>query len=155
MIEYNFPVTTTLCYILNNKDEVLLIMKKRGVGKWNGPGGKVSEKESIEEAVVREVKEETGLDISNVINKGVLEFVAPQKPEIQSRCHIFITRDYKGNIIESEECYSQWHPVSKLPFDKMWEDDILWLEKLLKEEAEVKYRFFFDKDEKMEKYEEI
>jgi len=157
MSDYNFPVTTNLCYILNDNNEVLLIMKKRGVGqgKWNGPGGKVGENESIEESVIREVEEETGLKVGNLKNKGVLEFVAPAKPAIQSRCHIFITRDYQGDLIESEECYGRWHPVNNLPFEQMWDDDVIWLGKLLKQEAEVRYRFFLDKDEKLERYEEI
>jgi mutator protein MutT len=157
MSDYHFPVTTTLCYILNDNNEVLLIMKKRGVGqgRWNGPGGKVDRNESIEESVIREVKEETGLTIKQPEHKGVLEFVAPSKPAIQSRCHIFITRNYQGELTESEECYSRWHSLDNLPFEQMWDDDVIWLGKLLKQEAEVRYRFFLDKDEKLERYEEI
>jgi len=43
-----------------------LQFKRRGfgVGKWNGPGGKVEPGETLEQAVVREVKEETGLVVS-------------------------------------------------------------------------------------------
>lgn len=41
-MSYQISKLTTLCYIINDKDEVLLIMKKRGFGKgkWNGPGEK-------------------------------------------------------------------------------------------------------------------
>ena len=100
---YHFPTITTLCYILNGNNEVLLSMKKRGVGvgRWNGQGGKVKEGESLEGSVIREVEEETGLKVANLINRGVLEFVAPEKPEIQSRCHIYVTRDFEVNLIVS------------------------------------------------------
>jgi len=100
-------------------------------------------------------EKETGLKVANLINRGVLEFVAPEKPEIQSRRHIFITKDYEGNIIETEECYSKWHKLDKLPLNEMWDDDVIWLEKLLVEEKEVRYRFFLNQDEKLEKHEEI
>jgi 8-oxo-dGTP pyrophosphatase MutT (NUDIX family) len=51
---------TTLMFLFNSQGQILLAMKKRGfgVGKWNGPGGKVQEKETILQAAVREVKEE-------------------------------------------------------------------------------------------------
>ena len=153
----HFPTITTLCYILNGNNEVLLSMKKRGVGvgRWNGQGGKVKEGESLEGSVIREVEEETGLKVANLINRGVLEFVAPEKPEIQSRCHIYVTRDFEVNLIESEECYSKWHKLDELPLNEMWDDDVIWLEKLLVEEKEVRYRFFLNQDEKLEKHEEI
>jgi len=57
-----------LCYLINNHGEALLQFKRRGfgVGKWNGPGGKVETGEELEQAVIREVKEETGLEASDL-----------------------------------------------------------------------------------------
>jgi len=61
-----------LCYLINNQGEVLLQFKRRGfgVGKWNGPGGKVETGEELEQAVIREVKEETGLEASDLKKNG-------------------------------------------------------------------------------------
>ena len=55
---------TTLCFCLR-EDQVLLGMKKRGFGegKWNGYGGKVRKNEMPRTALVREIKEESGLSI--------------------------------------------------------------------------------------------
>ncbi|MCX6731954.1 MAG: NUDIX hydrolase [Candidatus Roizmanbacteria bacterium] len=51
------------------KDEQILLIK-RGVepdkGKWATPGGYIGWDESAEEAVIREVKEETGLTVTKV-----------------------------------------------------------------------------------------
>lgn len=47
--------------ILNKRGEVLL--QKRGSGGWGFPGGAIEVGESIEEAAVREVREETGLAV--------------------------------------------------------------------------------------------
>lgn len=149
-MNYNITTITNLCYIINDKNEVLLIMKKRGVGegKWNAPGGKVRKGESLEQAAIREIFEETGIKVSNLVSKGFLEFIAGDKPEIESRCHIFIAREFSGELIESEEAQPKWFSISSLPYNQMWEDDIHWLPKVLRGE-EVKMRFFFDKDEKM------
>jgi 8-oxo-dGTP diphosphatase len=47
--------------VLNNEGKILLILgPRRG---WEQPGGNVEEGESIRDAVIREVKEETGIDI--------------------------------------------------------------------------------------------
>jgi mutator protein MutT len=50
--------------IVVKKNEVLLVQKKNSKGSpiWRFPGGKVENKESFEEALVREVKEETGIE---------------------------------------------------------------------------------------------
>ena len=54
------------------KDKILLV--KRGTvvfkGYWALPGGRVDAKETVEEAAVREVKEETGLDVEIVRKIG-------------------------------------------------------------------------------------
>lgn len=58
---------TVVAVIKNNKGEVLLgkMPKDRGVypGQWAIPGGGVEGDETIEEALRREIKEETGLSI--------------------------------------------------------------------------------------------
>lgn len=65
-----------LCYIINAQGEVLFQFKHRGfgVGKWNGPGGKVEDGETLEQSVIREIKEETGLEVANLEKGGELEF---------------------------------------------------------------------------------
>jgi mutator protein MutT len=56
--------------ILNNKEEILLQKKTldyaRFPGKWTLFGGEIEEGESAEEAVLRELKEEVGLDFREV-----------------------------------------------------------------------------------------
>ena len=52
--------------ILNDKGEVCLVSRKEDHSDFGLAGGKVDEGETYEEAAIREVKEETGLDIKNL-----------------------------------------------------------------------------------------
>ena len=60
---------TTLCYIENNGKYLMLhrIKKHNDIneGKWIGVGGHAEGQESPEECLLREVKEETGLDVKD------------------------------------------------------------------------------------------
>jgi 8-oxo-dGTP diphosphatase len=58
------PVVGVGAIILNG-DKILLEKRKNspGKGKWSVPGGLVELGERIEQAAIREVKEETGLDV--------------------------------------------------------------------------------------------
>jgi 8-oxo-dGTP diphosphatase len=51
--------------VVRRGDEVLLIRRARGtaVGQWSIPGGRLEFGESLKDAVAREVREETGLDV--------------------------------------------------------------------------------------------
>lgn len=63
----------TAVAIVEFADRRILLIKRRTVpfkGYWALPGGRVETGESVEEAVVREVKEETGLDIEIIRKIG-------------------------------------------------------------------------------------
>jgi len=67
-----FAGRTTVA-VVEFADERILIVKRRTVpfkGYWALPGGRVEAGESVEEAIVREVKEETGLDVEIVRKIG-------------------------------------------------------------------------------------
>lgn len=53
-------------YIFNSNNQLLLGLRKspHGEGTWCPPGGHLEYEESFEAAAIREVKEETGLDIA-------------------------------------------------------------------------------------------
>ena len=66
MSEQNFPEPTVGILIFNPRGELLLVRSHKWHGKYVVPGGHVELGESAAEAVRREAKEETGLDIHEV-----------------------------------------------------------------------------------------
>lgn len=65
--------------IVLEKGELLLVHRAHepALGHWSLPGGKVEWGESLREAVAREVREETGLDIEVEGLAGVIERIVP------------------------------------------------------------------------------
>ncbi|MBQ4373951.1 MAG: NUDIX domain-containing protein, partial [Lachnospiraceae bacterium] len=73
-------INTTLCYIEQNGRYLMLLRNKKAQdlneGKWIGVGGKFEEGETPEECLLREVKEETGLTLTDYRYRGVITFVS-------------------------------------------------------------------------------
>jgi 8-oxo-dGTP pyrophosphatase MutT (NUDIX family) len=114
----------TLC-VIRDEDRVLLAMKKRGFGKgnWNGYGGKLNQGESTEDALIREVKEESTLDLLEYEKRGEIFF---HFPDITHHVHIYEGTMYAGIPQETEEMKPQWFDIKNIPYDTMWPDDKEW-----------------------------
>ncbi len=65
---YINPAPCNGAFLKNSKGELLLVERKvdPGKGLWDIPGGFVDLEENAEESMIREIKEETGLDIQNL-----------------------------------------------------------------------------------------
>ncbi len=126
-------IEATLCEIIHAGR--LLLQRKSagrfGEGKWNGPGGKVQPGETQLECVVREVKEETGLTVSRLTERGVVDFYFGEKPEPDWTVHIYTTSTFSGEPKDSDEGELKWFSLDEIPYAEMWEDDTHWLPVLL------------------------
>lgn len=119
----------TLCYIQNlDSDKTLMlhrVKKENDVheGKWNGLGGKFEPGESPEDCVIREIKEETGLDIVNPVLKGIITFPYFNKGE-DYYVFVFTATEFSGELIEDcPEGNLEWKETSNLLKLNLWDGD--------------------------------
>lgn len=114
----------TVCMI-QDKDKILLIDRQKDDFKgFIPPGGSVEFPESISECAVREVKEETGLTVRNLVFKGLNEYV---NSTTKDRYMIFnyLTQDFEGELLENPpEGKLYWVPIEEarqLPMQQSFE----------------------------------
>ena len=103
---------TSLCMVYRGEE---LLLQNRVKTDWRGycfPGGHVEPGESIVDSAVREIKEETGLTISNLRLCGIKQF-----PIEGGRYLVFFfkTDSFKGELASSEEGTVEWISRAKLP----------------------------------------
>ena len=79
-------IVSIYAILRNEKGEFLLLRRSENShsnpGKWDLPGGKLNHRESLEEAAVREVWEETGISIVPGDIAGYVTFELPKKKVI-------------------------------------------------------------------------
>lgn len=96
------PVLAVAAVIWNDRREVLLIRrtKEPRKGQWSLPGGKVQFGESLEDAVRREVREETGLEIALLGIAGVAETFLDAS--VGAADVHFVLIDYSARMVSGE-----------------------------------------------------
>ena len=116
---------TTLCYIRNGGKTLMLhrVKKKKdeNAGKWVGIGGKTEEGESPEDCLVREVREETGLSLSEYTFRGLITFVSDLWGT-EYMC-LFTGKSDTREVIECSEGDLKWVDDRELETLPMWEGD--------------------------------
>jgi 8-oxo-dGTP diphosphatase len=89
-------IVSAATIVLNERNEILLIKgPRRG---WEMPGGQVEEGESLEDAAIRETKEESGIEIEVVKFCGIFQNVN------ESICNtLFLAKPVGGELTTSSE----------------------------------------------------
>jgi len=120
-------VFTNMCMVY---DGTRILVQDRKDPNWSGitfPGGHVEPEESFVDSVIREVREETGLEISNVQLCGVKQWT-DRKGGFRYIVLFYKTNTYSGELRSSEEGDVFWIEKGELTkhtladgFEKMFE----------------------------------
>ena len=134
---------TVLC-LIHNEDSYLL--QDRVKKDWNGytlPGGHIEPGESIVDAVIREMKEETGLTIKSPRLCGVKQF-----PIEDGRYIVFLfeTDRFEGKVVDSDEGKMHWVKISELSNVKLV-DDFEELIEVMMSDSLTEFQYVVENDE--------
>ena len=126
---------TTLCYIERGGKYLMLHRTKKendlNHDKWVGVGGKFEENESPDECLLREVREETGLTLTDYRCRGVVTFVSDEWEG--EYMYLYTATGFSGTLRECDEGTLEWIDVDAVPALPLWEGDRIFF-RLLRED---------------------
>lgn len=101
--EYSKTILTNMCMLYKKNGSFLVQFREKH--DWPGinfPGGHVERYETLEESCIREMKEETGLDVHGLEQCGVYEWNVPQE-NLRHLCVLYRSDDFQGELTSSKE----------------------------------------------------
>ena len=123
---------TTLCYIEKDEKYLMLHRTKKendfNGGKWIGVGGKFEKDETPEECLLREVREETGLCLTNYALRGIITFISDEWET--EYMYLYTADKWTGSPTDCDEGELAWVEKEKVTALPLWEGDRLFLELL-------------------------
>lgn len=128
---------TTLCYIEQDGQYLMLHRTKKvndvNQDKWIGVGGKFEPAESPEDCLLREVKEETSLVLTQYAYRGLVTFVSDIFDT--EYMHLFTADAFTGTLSDCDEGEFEWIPKESIKDLSIWEGDKIFLQLLQEDTA--------------------
>ncbi|MEV0717695.1 NUDIX hydrolase [Asanoa sp. NPDC050611] len=112
----NSLTSAVAAIVTDDAGRVLLCQQSQGHRRWGLPGGKVRENESPIHAAIRDIREETGMDVEMVDLVGLYELCGQGLPDVV--VHVFRCRDGRGEALVNAPgriCRLGWHDADDLP----------------------------------------
>ena len=146
---------TVLVYIEENNKYLMLYRNKKekdiNKNKYIGIGGHVEEGETPDVTLIREVKEETGLNLLSFIKRGIVYFVLNGYAE---EMHVYTSNNFEGEMIECNEGELIWVNKNEVLDLPIWAGDKYFLKHLLEDDKYFTMKLVYEDDNLVEVIEE-
>ena len=126
------PIFTTVDVYMEEEQGVLLVKRKGHIGKglWALPGGFVDAHETLENAALRELREETGVVVEPYETfDPILVADSPSRSQLgRVISHVFkyVSLDHPPRLVAGDDAEEvRWWPVEKITRDMMHDDHYL------------------------------
>lgn len=138
---------TVLAYIFKN-DEVLMLYRNKekediNKNKWVGVGGHLEEGEDRDSALIREIKEETNLDVIDYKFLATLIFINNNYKE---KMYLYRVDSFSNVLKECDEGELKFIKIKDLLSLNMWDGDKYFLDLMLKKEPYFEMELVYNND---------
>ncbi|MBQ1424233.1 MAG: NUDIX domain-containing protein [Lachnospiraceae bacterium] len=121
-----------IAFAFDKEGNVLLIDNvgmQKVPGKFSGAIGRIKQNEDMSYTASRTLRKETGIECEAPEYMGRLNF---DMPDMDIRFHVFVAREFSGELKEDAVKQPVWKPLKKLNYDLMSMDYPLWLPRMLR-----------------------
>ena len=118
--KYPRPAVTADCIVITREAEPKVLLIQRGSepfkGRWAFPGGFMNMDETTEQCAIRELEEETGLHVNNVVQIGAYSKVdRDPRGRTVTVAYLAILDRPLAVIGQDDAAKAEWWPLSNLP----------------------------------------
>ena len=139
---------TTLCYIERDGRYLMLHRTRKANDanhdKWLGVGGGIEPGETTEACLLREVKEETGLTLTNWAARGLVHFRSNAYED--EEMYLYTADGFCGTLRPCDEGDLAWVNKEEVPSLNLWEGDRIFLELIRTDHAWFDLTLYYDGD---------
>ena len=128
------PIIGTLGYILSPEGDKVLMVHRNArkddehLGKYNGLGGKLEDDEDVMAGMIREIREEAGIECTALQLRGTVSWPGFGKNGEDWLGFVFLITEFEGTPhSENPEGSLEWIAIDKLDTLPMWEGDRFFL----------------------------
>ena len=146
---------TTLVYLEKDHEYLMMLRNRKkedpNEGKWIGIGGRIEEGETPEEGALREIKEETGIDVRSLCFRGIVFFINT----VYETEYMYLYTSSDFDIPEGDPSYLSacdegelhWVDIDRIDDLNLWNGDRIFLKLLKEDHKPFLLTLKYDKDE--------